>query len=288
MAFLYRGQLSTAENPVLDLYTSFNSVLIDVYQASFAIYDVSTPVKMTEYTTGTPANVQIYPAPPGSFYSIDVTRLASDPVTPGHKLETGHYYAPWTAPADVATGNYVIAWKYKASAAAVEQFHQEEFVVVAQADVAGTGIAEKLRLYMLDYFSRNELIDKIEYTPQQYDFALEQSAWRFNAITPMTTYDVESFPAGAIYLLLIGGAGHLLRSTSIEQLRNQLTYTDGNIHVGLTDKHQLYQAAASQHLGEFDSMGQKIKMYMNNESAWGDVPSPYLSINGFFGTGGLL
>jgi len=283
MAYLSRGQASSATSPVLDVYTSFNSTMTDVYSLKFKIFDISTDVKRAEYYSGNPDLVQAFPTTPGQYFTCDVVNLTTDAV-PGHKLSTGHYYAPFTAPTTAEFGNYVIAWSYKRLFDTPEKVFQEEFVIINDGTVStGIPLVEKLKLYMQDFFHKNELLDKLEYTQQQYEFALELSMMRFNTHTVLTDYKVDNFPSQAVYLLFLGGAGHLLRSTSIEQLRNQLTYTDGNIHVGLTDKHQLYVAIGNQHLQEFDQITRGVKNQLNNDSAWGEVFSPLMP---FFGNSG--
>jgi hypothetical protein len=292
MAYLYRDQASTALNPVLDVYTHFDGVLTDVYSLKFRVCDITTDANKTEYQTGDPSNVQIFPTTPGTYYSVDVVNTITSSPTPGHKISTGHYYAPFTAPTAAAFGNYVIAWVYKKDATSAEKLFQEEFVILdstvggGPSPVTGGCVVEKLRLFMQDFFYKNQLLDTVEYTQQQYELACELSLMRFNTISFLTDFQLANFPAPVRYVLFMGAVGHLLRSTSIEQLRNQLTYTDGNIHVGLTDKHQLYLQAGSVHLQDFDNLARMAKNQLNNDSAWGETHSPYLPPFGGWGAFG--
>lgn len=294
MAYLYQNQSSTALNPVLDVYTHFDGTLTDVYSLKFRIFDVTTDAKRLEYYSGNPNNVQIFPSTPGQYFSVDVNHLITDSPS-GHKISTGHYFAPFTAPADATFGNYVIAWVYKKDVTSTEKIFQEEFVIID--NTAGTGggvpagstagcVIEKLRLYMQDFFYKNQLLDNIEYTQQQYELACELAVMRFNTISFLTDFTGQNFPSACKYILFMGAAGHLLRSTSIEQLRNQLTYTDGNVHVGITDKHQLYLQAGTIHLQDFDNLTRLAKNQLNNEGAWGEISSPYLPPFGGWGSFG--
>jgi hypothetical protein len=287
VAFLVRGQASSPINPVLDLFTSLNGVLTDVAYVAFQVFDLSTPQKQTDFYSGNENATQVFPSPPGTKFILDVNHLTTDP-TPGHKLSTGHYYAPWQASAEAGVGNWVIRWYYKQLNASPEKIHTEEFTIVSDgsAVTTGTTVLEKLKWYMQDYFEKNELLDKVQYQDYEYQNALEFSAMRFNVIPVMTNFQVENFPVNLLYFLLMGAAGHLLRSTSIEQLRNQLSYTDGNVHVGLTDKHQFYLSVGASHLAEFDQMVRYAKNQMNNEAAWGDADSPYMAPFGGWGQSG--
>jgi hypothetical protein len=287
MAFLVQGDSSTATNPVLDLYTSFDNILTDVYSLSFQIYDVSTDANRAAFNSNNPSTVQVYPTTPGTYFNLDVNHLTTD-VPAGHKLSTGHYYAPWLVPTGSNLGNYIIAWYYQRTSISAQKTYQEEFVVIdTQIATIGSPLAAQLQMYMWDYFSANELIDRVEYSPQQYELAINLAVMRFNAVPFLTQYQALNFPPQALYVLFMGAAGHLLRSTSILQLRNQLTYMDGNIHVGITDKHSLYIAAGNMHLQEFDQMVRGVKNNLNNDDGWDTVDSPYAAPLGGYGNSGF-
>ena len=297
MSFLVQGGSSTATNPVLDLYTSFDSVLTDIYSLSFQVYDVTSDAKRAIFFSNNPAPVQVFPVTPGTYYNLDASHLTTD-VTAGHKLSAGHYYAPWTAPADAPLGNYIISWYYKRTSVSQQKTYQEEFVVVdanlsmigSVSGVSGgsiSGFIAQLQMYMWDYFNSNQLLDAVEYSVQQYELAVNLSLMRFNATSPLTGYQLQNFPPGALYIIFMGGAGHLLRMTSILQLRNQLTYMDGNIHVGITDKHALYIQAGQQHLQDFDQMARGAKNNLNNDDGWDTISSPYSALLGGWGNSGF-
>lgn len=274
MSYLFRGQANSPTSPALDIYTTVGSSLVDAHTLDFQIFDISTDLKRSAYYTGNRDSVQLFPDIPGTRYGLNTTHLYTDS-TPGHKLSTGHYYAPWTTPLTVSFGNYLIAWYFKSAEGAAERTFEEEFVIIAEDVLTGQSpLVDKMRFFLMDFFQKNQLIDSLEYTPDNYMMALDMALMRFNVMTPMTEWMVTNFPYQATYLLLIGGVGHLLRATSHEQLRNQLTYTDGNVHVGITDKHQLYLNAGSTYMAEFDQMGRAVKNQMNNDAAWGDSMSP--------------
>lgn len=293
MAYLVAGGPgSTAVNPVLDLYTFVNGVPQDAFAVRIQIFDISTEANKLEYFGGNKSAVQVFPTNPGDFFSLDVEHLTTDIAQPGHKLSVGHYFAPFDATPDTLNlGDYIIEWRYTQTDGAPEKVYCEEFVLIKSGDIlTGLNCMQKLKLFVQDEISKNELLEQLEYSQQQYALALELSVQRLNVIPPYSSWTLSNYPKYFEYLVChLGGVGHLLRSTSIEQLRNQLTYTDGNIHVGLKDKHQFYLNAGNLFLADFDKMGQQVKIQVNNDSAWGDVNSPYASLgSGYWGGWGSV
>ena len=287
MAYLEKGgQNSTGSNPVLDLYTFVSGVLTDAFSVKFKIYDITDSAKKTTYYSGNKNDVQVFPSTPGTYFTLDVANLATDLITPGHKLSTGHYYGPWDVPSDAAIGDYIVEWVYKQNNGGPDLVFAEEFVVInAGATLTGLTKLEKLKLFMQDQVNKNELIDELEYTDQQYILAMELCIDKYNATTPIECYTIDTFPTNLQYVFIMGAVGLLLRSTSIEQLRNQLTYTDGNIHVGLKDKHRDYIQAGMAIMQEWEQMVRGIKNQTNNDSAWGDSSSPYRAVSSIPGSG---
>jgi hypothetical protein len=131
MGALARGQSSDCSNPVLDLFTQVNGVLVDVAVLSFQIFDVSDPGKQL-------APVQVYPAAAGARAPVDVATLCPA----GDKLSTGHFVARWTPPIDEAIGTHEIRWFFRLTPTSPEQTFREEFeVLVEVAGFAATGYA---------------------------------------------------------------------------------------------------------------------------------------------------
>lgn len=126
MAALARLQSSSAANPVLDIFTSVNGVLSDVFLVEFQIYDK---------TSGTP--VQIYPATAGARVTIDP---ALTPV--GQKLSNGRYFAPYTVEAAANIGTHSVKWYFKLTSSTPEQTFYEDFEVLTEAMAAGVSPEE--------------------------------------------------------------------------------------------------------------------------------------------------
>lgn len=131
MPALARAQPSSCTNPVLDLFTQVNGVLVDVAVLEFQVFDVSDPGKQQN-------PLQVYPSSLGARASVDVAALC--PL--GQKLSTGHFVAPWTPPQDEAIGTHEIRWFFRLTPTSPEQSFREEFeVLVEVAGFSGTGYA---------------------------------------------------------------------------------------------------------------------------------------------------
>lgn len=290
MALLYRGESNTQDNPKLEFYTYNNNIITDVLELRFRIFDITDQAKRQLFyaTTSTETEwqtLQIFPATPGDWKVLDVENLADDPVVPGHKLGVGHYFAPWDVPEDETPGSYVIVWDYKFLGDVDYRRASTEFVV-AQKNffVAEDDIGDKVRCYMRDYAFNNELVDGFETTDAQIQKCINLTVSRYNMLAPVSVrYDVGNFPMELEYIAIMGTVGHILKSLSILQLRNQLTYTDGGVHVGLSDKHQLYKQMGMEMLAEFDQIAKEDKITRNLNAAWGFVPSPYHGYYTFYG-----
>lgn len=133
MPALARLQASDCANPVLDVWTQVNGILIDVAVLEFQIFDVSDSVKQI-----TP--VQVFPVIAGTRASVDVVNLCPGPflsVADGFKISTGRFVAKWTPPISEPLGTHRIVWFFKLQLASPEQTFTEEFEVLV--DVAGFG-----------------------------------------------------------------------------------------------------------------------------------------------------
>lgn len=290
MALLYRGETVTKDNSKLEFFTFLNGVGTDVKELRFRIFDITDEAKRVLFYSPTATeldwqSIQEFPATPGVYKDVDVLNLADAPVTPGHKLGIGHYFADWMVPEDATPGSYTIVWEFKFEGDTNYRKGNKEFVV-SQASffVEDETIADKIRCYMRDFVFDNELIDGFETTDFQIQKTINLTVSRYNSLAPtVLQFEVGNFPILLEYILIMGTVGHILRSISILQLRNQLTYTDGGVHVGLTDKHQLYKAMGNDLLAEFDEMAKSDKIQRNLNAAWGHVASPYHGYYTFYG-----
>jgi len=84
--------------------------------------------------------------------------------------------------------------------------------------------------------------------------------------------------------LLRGAVINLLESAGLLMTRNHLTFSDGGIQVGISDKTPLYHAWIQLFRNDYESKKLRLKVAINIEQAWGGgVHSEYLWTNGFYG-----
>lgn len=125
----------------------------------------------------------------------------------------------------------------------------------------------------------NVLLDGCEFSDADIQRAIRFTVARYNAITPITRWDVNSLNS---WVLLVGTTSFLMRSEALRQLRNQVTVQDGDIApIGVDDKQALYNQMASQCDDEFLRMARAIKTQQNMEAAYGSFGSGYRSTSRF-------
>lgn len=125
----------------------------------------------------------------------------------------------------------------------------------------------------------NILWDKVEFSDDDIARAVRFTVARFNVMTPLSNDTVDTINP---WLLLVGCAEFLMHSESFRQLRNQLTYGDGDVApIGLDDKMQLYQGMADKMKAEFEEKSKAFKISRNAESAYGSLGSGYRAVARF-------
>lgn len=120
----------------------------------------------------------------------------------------------------------------------------------------------------------NILLGAVQFTEEDIDAGIRFALSSFNAITPTSSYTADNFPNE--YLLLLGVVAYLLQSEAFLQLRNSVTYQDGDVAVqGIDNKYAEYSNLAGSIKGEFQQMSQKVKQQINAESCYGGLGSGY-------------
>lgn len=128
--------------------------------------------------------------------------------------------------------------------------------------------------FLRDFAGNNILLAEVQFTEEDITPAMKFAASEFNAMTPISSYTVESFPND--YILLMGTVAHLLKSEAILQLRNQATYQDGDIqNIGVDDKFAQYNALAGELKAEWKTTAQKYKQQVNMEGGYDSLSSGY-------------
>lgn len=150
--------------------------------------------------------------------------------------------------------------------------------------------SDDLRMFMRDVPGtvpgtgvENIMFDLPEFSDNDIARAIKFTVARYNLITPITNTYADGIN---IWLMLLGTSEFLLRSEAFRQLRNQLTYGDGDVApIGLDDKSDAYQAMADKLKAEFEEKAKAFKISQNAEAAYGSLGSGYRSVSRFF-TGG--
>lgn len=134
---------------------------------------------------------------------------------------------------------------------------------------------DDIRAFLRDQPKYNILIDGVEFSNEDIQRAIRWTVAKWNAITPQSTDP----PTGATlneYVLLFGVCAILLRSEGARQVRNQVTYQDGNMpQVSMDEKQSIYREWAMDMQTEFDFHARQIKTQNNMESCYGGLPSGY-------------
>ena len=109
--------------------------------------------------------------------------------------------------------------------------------------------------------------------------AMRMAVDDFNIQAPVTNFTVEKFPSSGI--LLYGTLHHLANSEAERQLRNQVNYNAQGLNAGIDDKHQMYNQLSLHYKQLFEQKMLEYKRFLNQESAWGAIRSPYSALNPF-------
>ena len=131
--------------------------------------------------------------------------------------------------------------------------------------------------FLRDHPSYNILLDEVQFSEEDLTDAMHFAVEQYNAVTPITGYTESNFPND--YLFLIGTAAHLMRSEAFLQLRNQLTYNDGDVApIGVDDKFASYTRLRDELYKEWKETSRAIKTQINMEQGYGSLSSGYSRI----------
>lgn len=126
----------------------------------------------------------------------------------------------------------------------------------------------------------NIMFDLPEFSDPDISRATKFTVARFNVMTPPSNDPPDGINP---WIILIGVSEFLVRSEAFRQLRNQVTYQDGDIQpIGLDDKQQQYLAMADTLKAEFETTAKNFKISRNMESCYGSIGSGYRNVSRFF------
>jgi hypothetical protein len=140
---------------------------------------------------------------------------------------------------------------------------------------------DQVRMFMRDFAlghltggQGNIILDDVQFSKDELDFAIEMAVESFNALTPISSFTTVNFPNK--YLHLLGTARFLMLSESFHQLRNQVNVQDGDIApTGIYEKAQAYIALAQALQQEWATISRNMKNQFNMEGAYGNIGSGY-------------
>ncbi len=143
-------------------------------------------------------------------------------------------------------------------------------------------IANQVRAFLRDYAELNRLIAGEESSPRQIVWAIFDALDDFNTSPPFTSFGLSTFPSKS--LLIRGTVLSLLESIGLLQTRNHLSFSDGGLQVGVSDKTPFIQSWIQLFRNSYEEKKMKLKVAYNIESAWGGgINSEYRFVNNFYG-----
>jgi hypothetical protein len=102
-----------------------------------------------------------------------------------------------------------------------------------------------------DFVAKNELTEKADFSPNEYEDFLDNALEQINDVSPKTSYSYNNFPRPSV--LWMGAIIHSLAAMGIVQIRNSLNYNDGGIAFQKYDKAPSYLNMAQYWVGMFQS-----------------------------------
>ncbi len=139
-----------------------------------------------------------------------------------------------------------------------------------------------VRLFMRDYPQLNRLIAGEEHSDRMIAWAIVDALDDFNSTPPMTNFGLNTFPSHSI--LLRGTVINLLQSIGLLMTRNHLTFSDGGLQVGVSDKTPLIQSWIQMFSNIYEEKKKQLKIALNIEGGWGGgIHSEYSWVNGHYG-----
>jgi len=128
--------------------------------------------------------------------------------------------------------------------------------------------------FLRDYPSYNILLDDVQFSEEDVNQAMYFAVQKYNAMTPVTNLTTSNFPND--YILLLGTCSMLMHSEAFLQVRNNLTYSDGDVSsIGVDDKMALYLVLKKALDDEWNTSSRAMKTQRNMEQAYGSLGSGY-------------
>lgn len=131
----------------------------------------------------------------------------------------------------------------------------------------------EVREYVSDYKANNYLLEGVEFSDTFIELCMGFAVEEFNAIAPLTYYQIGGFPSKAV--LLQGTIWKMLDGKTLLLARNTMAYADGGLQIPLEERADLYSNLAAKFGQQFKDSAVRLKANLNMESGWDCVRSDY-------------
>lgn len=119
-------------------------------------------------------------------------------------------------------------------------------------------LVNRLRNRLLDVDpALNILTEELEFTDDRLLNYIEEARYEINEEAPVTYFGLHEFPNTS--LLLQGATVFVLKARAVLHLRNQITYNDAGLSVGIEDKAMYYQQMAAAEETKYQTMLRTFK-----------------------------
>lgn len=153
---------------------------------------------------------------------------------------------------------------------------------IPSAELELNAFVAQVRAFMRDYPELNRLIAGEESSNRQIVWAVFDALDDYNSTPPFSGNTIRTFPSKS--LLVRATVLSLLESIGLLQTRNQLSFSDGGLQVGVSDKTPFIQSWIQLFRNSYEEKKMRMKVAINIESAWGGgVNSEFRFINNFYG-----
>ena len=134
-----------------------------------------------------------------------------------------------------------------------------------------------IRMFLMDKKELNPLLRGVRWSTDDIDQAINRCVDFYNETPPfINSFSPSTFPYR--YTLLIGVAGHLLKSASINEASNELQYAADGVTVQDKDKADVFAKLGSMFWDEFKDKVTNVKVANNISAAFGSAPSELILV----------
>lgn len=146
--------------------------------------------------------------------------------------------------------------------------------------MAATRLTEQdIRIFLMDKRELNPLLRGVRWSSEDIDSAVTRCVDFYNETPPfINAFSASNFPYR--YTLLVGVAGHLLKSASINEASNQLQYAADGITVQDKDKAEIFAKLGGMFWDEFKEKVTSIKVAQNIGAAFSSDVSELMYVAG--------